>query len=191
MSPRSYLLVVLISLVMQYSWGQDLSANQEFKDTNGKSYTLNSFNSSKAVVFIFYCNSCPFSNYYNDRIVNLQESYKEIAFLLVNSSPEKYDENESQESMVAISTQLGLTYINDKSQNLKGALKATKCPEVFLYVKKSGTWEVFYHGAIDDNPKDPGSVKEKYLEEAISSFFSNQPLQEDSNRPIGCVIKTG
>lgn len=191
MLPKTTVLVLTTMLFSQVLLGQSISGDMVMKDANEASITMKDYNSYGAVVMIFYCNTCPFSNYYDERIMSLKDSYENIKFLLVNSSPEKYDPGESLDEMKSISLRLGLTFINDKSQNLKGILNASKCPEAYLLKKKGSSWEVSYHGAIDDNPKDGGSAKTKYLEKAISEVQNNQGPKEKTVRPVGCIIKTG
>ena len=43
--------------------------------TDGKTYTLSSFKSSKVLVIVFTCNHCPTAQAYEDRLIQLTKDY--------------------------------------------------------------------------------------------------------------------
>jgi hypothetical protein len=55
--------------------------------------------------------------------------------------------------------------------------------------KQNSDLVVKYIGAIDDSAKDPASVREKYVENAVDALLANQPIEKTSTRAIGCGIK--
>lgn len=64
---------------------------------------------------------------------------------------------------------------------------ATKTLHVFLLDKNL---VVKYIGAIDDNCDDASGVKERYLENAITSLENGKDPSLEIIRAIGCSIKT-
>lgn len=55
---------------------------------DGKNYSLEEFQSKKAVVVIFSCNHCPTVKAYEDRMVAIQRDYtdKGVALVAINSN---------------------------------------------------------------------------------------------------------
>lgn len=56
--------------------------------TNAKNYTLESFKDKKALAIIFPCNHCPYVMAWEDRIINLQNEFKnkEVSLTLICSN---------------------------------------------------------------------------------------------------------
>lgn len=158
---------------------------------DGNEVSLNDFSDSKGVVVIFTSNVCPYSVYYEGRITQLVSDFKGrgVQFLLVNSHIEA---KESQDEMAnKLSTWgLGIPYLADKQQKILNLFGARKSPEAFVLSKKSGAFEVFYKGAIDNNPQVASDVKDQYLRQNIEAILSGKPASS-GGRPIGCTIKRG
>jgi len=153
--------------------------------------SLSDFKSKKAVIVIFFCNGCPYSTIYIDRIIKLASSYRETQFLLINSSPFQFSPEESVENMAKLVTDysLNMPYLEDKDQVAYKSFGVVKCPEAFILVTSGDDFNVLYHGAIDDNPQVVSDVDEYYLEDAIKSVVGGTALSQDYVRPNGCVIK--
>jgi hypothetical protein len=66
------------------------------------------------------------------------------------------------------------------------AFGASHTPEAFLFDKDG---KLVYHGAIDDNAKEPEQVKDKYLEVALTSVSTGKPVAEGETKAMGCGIK--
>ena len=77
-------------------------------------------------------------------------------------------------------------YAVDKNNVLADAFGANRTPECFLF-DKSG--KLVYHGAIDDNPTDAGSVNRNHLKEAINELISGKDVSVKKTRSVGCSIK--
>jgi peroxiredoxin len=161
----------------------DVSTSQEVK--------LSDFGSQKAVVVIFMCNSCPYSNYYVERIINLTKDFSSVGFLLINSSPDKFAEKESIDNMVEFVkyNHIPIPYLADKNQQALHSFKATKCPEVFVLKSSGKNFVVQYQGAIDDNPQVASDVKSFFLKDAIEKVLSGESPANSYIRPNGCMIK--
>jgi len=166
-----------------------LSAQQvgDFNLTNvldGKSVALKDYAAKPGVIIIFTANSCPFDEYYAGRI----KAIDKLPVILVNAHP---DPTESSEAMIKRAHQLGYTtpYLADKDQTLMQALGASKSTEAFLLKNTNGSFAVFYHGAIDDNPQVVQDVKHAYLNEAINLMLSGQSMDKTQVRPTGCNIR--
>ena len=56
---------------------------------------------------------------------------------------------------------MAFPYVVDATSDVARAFGAAKTPEAFLFDKHG---KLVYHGAIDDNAKEPKQVKERYLQ---------------------------
>ncbi len=181
---------ILISiLTIGYTYAQNV-ADFSLMDVNSKSKTsLSEFKGKKGVVVIFTSNVCPFSVYYEGRITQLVSDYSgDIQFLLVNSYD---DDKESEEEMKnKISTWgINIPYLADKEGIVMKAFGAKKSPEVFLLKPSGSSFNVFYKGAIDNNPQVASDVKEAYLKMNIENLIAGRSPSSPNTRPIGCMIK--
>ena len=77
-------------------------------------------------------------------------------------------------------------YAVDKNSVLADAFGATRTPEVFLFDKAG---KLVYHGAIDDNPSDAGSVNRKHLMVAMDEMLEGKDVSQKNSRSVGCGIK--
>ncbi len=161
----------------------DVSTNKVIK--------LSEFGHKKAVVVIFMCNGCPYSNYYKERILSLTQQYQSAAFILINSSPDKFAEEESIENMALYvkKNAINVPYLADKEQVALRLFNAMKCPEAFVLKPSGSNFSIEYQGAIDDNPQVAGDVKSSYLSDAIKSVLSGESISNTYVRPNGCMIK--
>ncbi len=174
-----------------------LSAQElAFKDislqevSTGEEIKISQYGSSQVVVVIFFCNGCPYSTFYINRIKGLTSDYASVQFILINSNSSEFVPSESESNMAKLKSDEGfrIPYLADKSQIAKNALGAKKCPEAFIILPKDN-WKVMYSGAIDDNPQVASDVKEKYLKKALDQVLESSNLETAYQRPTGCVIK--
>ena len=148
-----------------------------------QSITLREYNVSKGVVIVFMSAKCPYAKYYENRLHNMVEDYrdKEMPFVIINSNG-----FESTEMMKSQAVKLNTTYLLDESKQLANVLGAKKSPEAFV-LKNDGT--NYYSGAIDDNPQVATDIKITYLKDAIDALLAGKSTPQDKGRPVGCMIK--
>ena len=77
-------------------------------------------------------------------------------------------------------------YLFDESQEIAKQFNAQKTPHVFLV---SGTGELIFEGAVDDNYKDASAVQKFYLADAINSFLQGKNPPVSKVDALGCSIK--
>jgi peroxiredoxin len=147
------------------------------------------FRGKKAIAVIFFCNNCPYSTFYVDRIKNFAYNFQDVQFLLINSSNSDYVPEESETAMVSFIKNYGLKvpYLMDKNQKVMNALGAKRCPESFLITPSN--WNSVYHGAIDNNPQVAADVSEHYLTDALEEILRGGQVSTPFQRPSGCIIK--
>jgi hypothetical protein len=77
-------------------------------------------------------------------------------------------------------------YVVDEKSAVADAFGANRTPETFLF---NAEGKLVYHGAIDDNPQDAGSVSRKHLKEAIDETVNGKTVSVQTSRSVGCTIK--
>lgn len=182
--------VVLIITMAAQAMGQKVVDDFTLKNVlNGNDVSLSTYPACSGVVIIFTSNSCPYDEYYKNRIQKLSRDYSDkVPVLLVNSL---IDANETPEQMVKKAQQAGITtpYLADKDQVLLQRLGANKTPFAVLLKNTGGKFTVFYSGAIDDNAQVEGDVHQNYLKDAIDNMINGKAQAVTENRPVGCTIR--
>ncbi|MFA7227701.1 MAG: thioredoxin family protein [Melioribacteraceae bacterium] len=156
--------------------------------TDGKEYSLDLF-TEKALIIIFSCNHCPYVQAYEDRIMEIQNDYRErLRIVAISSNEDQNYPEDSFENMIVRSRQrnFNFIYLHDPTQEVAEAYGATHTPEVFLF---DGARNLVFHGKIDDNWKEPENVKNNYLRAAIEEFFNGKKISIPETFTIGCTIK--
>jgi hypothetical protein len=151
--------------------------------------SLNTYPSCEGMVIIFTSNTCPYDEYYRNRISRLASAYNDkVPVILVNSGT---DPSETKEKMTEKARKLNLSvpYLADKDQVLMSRLDAHKSPEAFLLRNVNGKFTVVYRGAIDDNAQVEADVRKNYLRDAVDIMLTNQKIETPEVRPVGCNLK--
>lgn len=172
-----------------YASGQVVNNFKLLNVLNNQTISLDTYPSCEGMVLIFTGNSCPYDEYYRNRIARISQTYQDrVPVILVNSHT---DANEAPEKMAEKAKQinLGIPYLADKEQTLMTHLDVRKSPEAFLLKNQNGKFSVVYHGAIDDNAQVEGDVRHSYLRDAIDIMLTNQKIETPEVRPVGCNLK--
>lgn len=158
----------------------------------GKQYTLAELKGPQGLLVIFTCNACPYAVAWERRIVDIGNAWiqkdRGVGVVAVNSNDPNISPSDTLEKIVARAKKefYKFPYLADTTQELAKAFGATKTPECFLFNNKG---ELVYHGAVDDNHKDPKKVKEKYLEKALTAMRHGEKIPIPETKAIGCTIK--
>ena len=164
-------------------------ADEKMKDVSSKEVSLNSVKTSKGLLVIFSCNTCPYVKLSESRIKEISDNCLKqgIGCIIINSNEAQRTEDDSFDAMVkyAAAQKLTCSYVVDANSKLADAFGATRTPQCFLFNSKG----LIYKGAIDDNVKDPTLVKTHYLVEAINALAKNETPKMQETKSIGCTIK--
>jgi peroxiredoxin len=200
MKIHSGILIVLASILFAgssfvsdgYKIGDTVSGFK-LKNVDGKMIALDDYKSSKGVILIFDCNTCPYSKAYNDRIIALHETYSPKGFpvVTINSNDPNLSAGDSFDEMVkrAKSKNYSFPYLIDETQAVAHAFGATNTPHVFVLQKVANNFKVSYIGAIDNNSRDASSADKKYVEDAVEALLSGKDVPVTKTKAIGCSIK--
>lgn len=168
----------------------DTASDFSLKSTTGNFVSLSDFEDAKGYIVIFTCNHCPYAVFYEDRIIELHNKYANQGYpvIAINpNDPEVVPEDDFDQMAVrAAEKSFPFVYLFDGKQEVFPKYGATKTPHVYLLDKEM---TVKYIGAIDDSPKDPTTVDEKYLENAIDAVMMGKNPNPDATKAIGCSIK--
>lgn len=153
--------------------------------------SLSDYKNVKGYIIIFTCNHCPYSVAYEDRIINIHNTYALRGYPVVAinpNDPERVPED-SYDNMVKRAVEKGFpfAYLYDSTQEIAKAYGATKTPHVYLLQKKKDKNVVRYIGAIDDTHRqDPSDT---YLCNAIDDLLKGELPTKSSAKAFGCTIK--
>lgn len=164
-------------------------ADEKLKDVSGKEISLNTAKTSKGLLVIFSCNTCPYVKLSESRIKEITDKcIKEgLGCVIINSNEAQRTEEDSFEAMIkyAAGQKFSCPYVVDTNSKMADAFGATRTPQCFLFNAKG----LVYKGAIDDNVKDPALAKSHYLKDAIDAVLKGETPKMQETKSIGCTIK--
>ncbi len=167
---------------------------------DGRTHRLSEYSRAKVLVVVFTCNHCPTAQAYEHRIAKLAADYRKQGVVLVAISP--------NDPKAVRLDELGYTDVGDSFADMKIRAKDRDFTFPYLYdgreqeVSKAygpiATPHVFvfdtdrklrYVGRVDDNERDPNSVKSHEARNAIEALLAGKPVPVETTKPAGCSIK--
>jgi peroxiredoxin len=171
----------------------DTAEGFTLKNVDGKTVSLSDYNDQKGVILVFTCNTCPFAQAYENRIIQLHKKYTGLGFpvVAINSNDVDQKPGDTLEKMQERAKEKGMeyAYLKDDQEVFK-EYGATRTPQIYLLEKKGNAFKVAYVGAIDDNANDTSAVSKRYVEEAIAALMKGQKPDPSITKAIGCTIKS-
>ncbi len=167
----------------------------ELKNVDGKMVKLSDYQNQKGVILVFTCNHCPYSQAYEQRIIELDNKYKNMGYpvIAINPNDSIRQPEDSYSEMIKRSKEYKYTfpYLLDSDQSIAKSFGATRTPHVFLLKNdsKTNSSKLVYIGAIDDNTESADAVKNKYVEKAIDELEQGKTISTTSTKAVGCTIK--
>jgi peroxiredoxin len=145
---------------------------------------------AKAYLVAFLCNHCPYVKGSESMLIEVVKRFEKDGLKTVaisSNDATKYPEDgfEKMQDKAAL-LQLPYPYLYDETQEVARAFDAACTPELYLF---DGERRLFFHGAINDSPRDPAKVTKEYLSEAIVAVLEGQIDAPRFVHPIGCSIK--
>ena len=194
---RHLFLFPIFMLGLNFSIAKELNIGSKMPEINhmlnnisGKTLTLGEIKGNNGTLIIFSCNTCPWVIRWEDRYVDIANSYlrKGIGMIAVNSNISRFDGDDSLEAMRihAKEKKYNFPYAQDPKAKLAHAFGATKTPHIYLFDKNDN---LVYRGAIDDNARDPNKVEETYLTDALDLLLAGKQIKKTTSKAIGCSIK--
>ena len=159
-------------------------------DISGKDVSLNDAKGKNGLLVIFSCNTCPWVIAWEDRYVELADTYKDkgVGIVAINSNETQFENVDSMEEMQEHAKEQGYNfyYTMDNGSKLASEFGATRTPHIYLFDKKD---KLVYRGAIDDNARKPDKVENTYLADAIDNMLAGNTIDPTATKALGCAIK--
>ena len=166
-----------------------LPSFKNLRNVDGKTLSSDNFKND-VLVIVFSCNHCPYVQAYEERMMRFQKDYvsKNVQLVAINSNDTMNYPDDDFPSMVQRAGAKGFNfpYLRDEDQLVADAFGATHTPQFFVFDKSR---RLRYSGKMDDNWKEPESVKETYLREAVDAVLAGKPVKTAETFSIGCTIK--
>ena len=160
------------------------------RNVDGRFLSIADVQGTKGTLVIFACNSCPWVKAWLDRLVDLGNAYREkdIGVIMINSNDPGVRKEDAYEVMQKRAQEKGMRfpYVVDATSDVARAFGATHTPEAFLF---DAGGRLVYHGAVDDNARDPKAVKHPYLRDALEAVLNGKSVAVPVTKSIGCSIK--
>lgn len=189
----TFLLASLWSMAISNTSGLkvgDKATDFKLKNVDGKMVSLSDFVDAKGYIVVFTCNTCPYAKAYEDRLIELSNTYAPQGFpvIAINPNDPQVQPGDSFDAMVARYSEKAFTfpYLIDETQATARAYGATHTPHVYVLDK---SLSVVYIGAIDNNYKDADKADQKYVESAVKALKKGAKVEPSSTKAIGCTIK--
>lgn len=166
------------------------SADVKMKGVDGRELSIADAKGKKGTLVIFTCNHCPYVKAWDTRIAALGNEFskKGVGVIAINSNDPAVQAEDGFSQMQERSKKLGLAYpyVVDATSDVARAFGATRTPEIFLF---DATGALVYHGAVDDNSRDPEKVRKRWLRDALEALVAGEPPPVAQTKAFGCTIK--
>jgi len=140
-------------------------------------------------VVVFTCNSCPFAQAFEPRIIEIARTYekKGVTFYAVNPNDESKYPDETIEKMRAraVSRSYPFPYLKDTDSSVAAAYGARVTPHVFVV---DGSGKIRYRGYVDDSARKE-EREHTGLSDALDAILSGRAVAVNSTQAFGCTIK--
>ena len=168
----------------------DKAPDFKLQATDGKTYSLGDFKTSRILVVFFTCNHCPFVTGSDEvtRATVLRFRDKGVAFIGINSNSESTHPEDDFDSMVRRMNEQRFpwVYVRDRSQEVARAYGALRTPHFFVFNEKR---RLIYTGRGVDNPRNTAKMTTNDLERALEEAVAGKPVSIPLTNPIGCNVK--
>jgi peroxiredoxin len=158
------------------------------KGTDGKVYSSNDFQDKDVLVVVFTCNSCPYAQDYEDRIIALVKQHcgddQKAALVAINANKVKEDLPEEMQKR-AKAKGFNFPYVWDETQTTAKAYGAKWTPEFYVFDKER---KLIYRGAMDDKT-DPKQATINYVAEAIDAALAGKTPKVQETPAVGCAVR--
>jgi len=165
-------------------------ADVKMANVDGKSLSIAEAKGPKGTLVVFTCNSCPWAQAWQSRIAELGNTYAKqgIGVIAINSNDPTVKPDDDMAAMQERAKMLGLAfpYVVDATSDVARAFGATRTPEAFLFDAKG---KLVYHGAVDDNGREPEKVTARWLNDALAATVAGKPVTMKETKSLGCSIK--
>ena len=163
-------------------------ADFTLKDANGKTHQLYKLTDKAAIVIAMQGVGCPIVLKMTPDIKAVAAKYgpRNVEFLMVNSNLQDTPEMIAAE---AKDFEQPIPILKDADQKVGKGLGAKRTAE--MYVIQPKTWQVLYHGPIDDRlsyGQEKAVATKHYLSDALDQVLAGKPVTVEETQANGCLI---
>lgn len=198
---RNFFLFIFFLGLVNYSYSQKESKaykigqvvnDFKLKNIDGNFQSLEDYKNQKGVIVIFISNSCPYSEFYESRIIALHNKYAPKGFpvVAINATDDKKYPIDSYENMQerAGDKSYPFSYLHDEFQEIAKKFGATHTPQTYILVNQKEGFKIAYNGVIDDYGMSPEYVQIKYVETALDELLDSKTVSNSYTNIVGCEI---
>jgi len=171
----------------------DIATDFSLRNVDGQWISMKDYTEARGFIIAFTCNTCPFAKLYEQRIIDLHNTYapKGYPVIAINPNDPVKQPGDSFEEMKVRATEMNypFPYLVDDTQEITSAYGATNTPHMYVLKKEDGKYVVKYIGAIDNNPKEPENATKKYIRDAVDALMDGEAVPVQKTKAIGCTIK--
>ena len=158
--------------------------------TDGKVYTLKSFENAPTLVIFFTCNHCPYV-IGSDEVTKktaLKFMDKGVKFVGINSNSKDTYPEDSFDHMVERMKKHAFpwVYLYDETQGIATSYGALRTPHFYIFNKDR---KLVYTGRGIDFPRDASKMSVNDLERTLEEHTAGKPISTPLTNPIGCNVK--
>jgi peroxiredoxin len=168
---------------------------------DGRNHGLKDFAGARVLVVVFTCNHCPTAQYYEPRLKQFTQDYRDRGVGVVAVSPNdpesvRLDElgwsdmGDTFEEMKlrAADRQFNFPYLYDgETEAVSKAYGPVATPHVFVFDAER---KLRYQGAFDDSER-PQHVKVAHVRNAVDALLAGKEPAIGRTRVVGCSVKWG
>lgn len=156
--------------------------------TDGKRYSLSSFDTDPVLAIMFLANGCPTVKGYAERLRSIQADYESQGVRLVgiNSNNPALSPADTFEAMKERSQEAGYTflYLKDDDRLIARSYGAFRTPHAYVLDRSR---RLRYRGRIDDS-RLPDTVTRQDLRHALDDVLAPRRVRVAETEPFGCSI---
>lgn len=168
--------------------GQRAPAFEGLLGTDGRTYSLSSFDGTPLLALVFSSNSCPTAKGWEGELVRLAEDYRDrgLQLVIVNSNNPYLSPLDSHAETARRAQAAGATFLwlSDPDASAARAFGAICTPTAFLLDEDR---RVRYSGRLGDSRR-PETAGRHDLREAVCDLVENRPVRVPETVPFGCSI---
>jgi peroxiredoxin len=157
---------------------------------DGRTYQKSDFKNAHCLLVVFTCNSCPYAQALEDRIISLQLAYPQaqLQVVAICSNDVRAQPEDSFDKLAArwAARKMPFPYLHDEAQDVAKAFGAVCTPDFFLFDRDRA---LRYRGRFDDNWKEPKQVKTHDLKVAVDALLEGKLPDAKQSPAMGCSIK--
>jgi len=162
--------------------------NFRLADFAGKSYELDRYANSKAVVLFVTGNGCPIVRQSIPKLKALRDEYapKGVTFLMLNGNA---SDDRASVAKEAKEFEIDIPILIDESQIVVDSLGSTRTAEVLVLTPKD--WKIAYRGAMDDRfgyGAQKAQATQEWLKDALNAVLAGQPVATPVMATKGCLL---